>query len=61
MCHGDMKLHEDVQRRSMEGFWPAEGGEALVGGSYLLVREEVVVVGNLCEGGEKEVSFFRLI
>lgn len=51
-----MKLNADLQRRSKEGFWPGER-EALVGGSYVLVREGVVVEGNLCEGVERKVSF----
>ncbi|THH28586.1 hypothetical protein EUX98_g5594 [Antrodiella citrinella] len=48
MCHGDMKLHEHVKKGSKDGFWPSEA-EILVGGSYVLVREEAVVRGNLCE------------
>ena len=51
MCHGDMKLHEDVKKGSKEGFWPGSG-EALVGGSYVLLREDLVVESNLCEGGQ---------
>jgi hypothetical protein len=46
MCHADQKLHEHVQKGSKEGFWPVEG-EALVGGSYVLVREDVIVRVNL--------------
>ena len=52
-------MNVDVQRRSKEGFWPG-GREALVGGSDVLVREEVVVGGNLCEGVERKVSFVSL-
>ncbi|KAI0701041.1 HECT-like ubiquitin-conjugating enzyme-binding-domain-containing protein, partial [Cytidiella melzeri] len=48
MCHADQTLHEHVQKGSKEGFWPADG-EALVGGSYLLVREDVVVKVNLSD------------
>ncbi|KAI0346635.1 hypothetical protein BDW22DRAFT_1352794 [Trametopsis cervina] len=48
MCHSDQKLHEHVQKGSKEGFWPADG-EALVGGSYVLAREDVVVKVNLCD------------
>lgn len=48
MCHADQKLHEHVQKGSKEGFWPADS-EALVGGSYLLLRESAVVKVNLCE------------
>lgn len=61
MCHSDMKLHEHIQKTSKDGgmFWPEREEEALVGGSYLLVREEVVVKGNLCEVGvERKVSVF---
>ncbi|EKM57478.1 uncharacterized protein PHACADRAFT_251147 [Phanerochaete carnosa HHB-10118-sp] len=47
MCHADQKLHEHVQKGSKEGFWPADN-EALVGGSYLLLRENAVVKVNLC-------------
>ncbi|KAI0073794.1 hypothetical protein K474DRAFT_1677656 [Panus rudis PR-1116 ss-1] len=46
MCHADLKLNEHVKKGSKEGFWPGEG-EVLVGGSYVLVRESVVVVANL--------------
>lgn len=48
MCHSDQKLHEHVQKGSKEGFWPVER-EALVGGSYILVRESAVVKDNFCE------------
>ncbi|KAI0090432.1 HECT-like ubiquitin-conjugating enzyme-binding-domain-containing protein [Irpex rosettiformis] len=46
MCHTDQKLHEHVQKGSKEGFWPGPG-EALVGGSYVLIREDSVVKVNL--------------
>lgn len=46
MCHADQKLHEHVQKGSKEGFWPVDG-EALVGGSYVLLRESAVVKVNL--------------
>ncbi|OCH86338.1 hypothetical protein OBBRIDRAFT_738197 [Obba rivulosa] len=46
MCHADQKLNEQVRRHSNEGFWPAEG-QALVGGSYILVDEAVMVSSNL--------------
>lgn len=42
MCHSDQKLHEDVQKRSNEGFWPSNG-RALVGGSYILFEESVII------------------
>lgn len=48
MCHSDMKLHEHVKKNSKDGFWP-EAQEALVGGSYVLVQEEVVLRGNIRE------------
>ncbi|TCD70683.1 hypothetical protein EIP91_002058 [Steccherinum ochraceum] len=48
MCHSDMKLHEHVKKNSKDGFWP-EAREALVGGSYVLVQEEVVLRGNIRE------------
>lgn len=48
MCHADQKLHEHVQKGSRDGFWP-DDGEALVGGSYLLLRESAVVKFNVCE------------
>lgn len=47
MCHADQQLHEHVKKGSKDGFWPAEG-EALVGGSYVLLREQVVVKSNVC-------------
>ena len=48
MCHSDQKLHEHVQKGSRDGFWP-DDGEVLVGGSYLLLRENAVVKFNICE------------
>ncbi|KAI0792296.1 HECT-like ubiquitin-conjugating enzyme-binding-domain-containing protein [Abortiporus biennis] len=48
MCHADQKLHEHIQKGSKDGFWPGEG-DALVGGSYVIVREDTVVKGNVCE------------
>ena len=48
MCHSDQKLHEHVQKGSKEGFWPGEG-EALVGGSYVLIRENAIVKDNFCD------------
>ena len=48
MCHADQKLHEHVQRGSKEGFWPS-ADEALVGGSYILIREDSVVKVNFSD------------
>ena len=48
MCHSDQKLHEHVQKGSKEGFWPVDG-EALVGGSYVLLKESAVEKVNLCD------------
>jgi ubiquitin-protein ligase E3 D len=63
MCHADQKLHEHVQKGSKEGFWPVEG-EALVGGSYVLVREDVIVRVNLNDvetQGKSTVSLMSII
>ncbi|CCL98723.1 uncharacterized protein FIBRA_00728 [Fibroporia radiculosa] len=46
MCHSDQKLHEHVSKHSNEGFWPTRS-RALVGGSYILFEQSVVVSGNL--------------
>lgn len=48
MCHSDLKLHEHVKNGSKDGFWPGQG-QVLVGGSYVLFREDVTVKGNLRE------------
>lgn len=48
MCHSDLKLHEHVKKGSKDGFWPGQG-QVLVGGSYVLLREDAVVKGNLRE------------
>jgi ubiquitin-protein ligase E3 D len=55
MCHADQKLHEHIQKGSKDGFWPADR-EALVGGSYLLLRESAVVKGNVCGAQGTEVA-----
>lgn len=64
MCHSDQTLHEHVQKGSRDGFWPAEG-EALVGGSYILLREDVIVKVNFCDvepsqPGARVSSIFQL-
>lgn len=46
MCHSDQKLHEHVTRHSNEGFWPTPE-YALVGGSYLLFEQSVVMKQHL--------------
>ncbi|KDQ09067.1 hypothetical protein BOTBODRAFT_37311 [Botryobasidium botryosum FD-172 SS1] len=46
MCHTDQKLSEQVQKHTAHGFWP-EPDRVLVGGSYLLFAEEVIVKENL--------------
>ncbi|KAH9936022.1 HECT-like ubiquitin-conjugating enzyme-binding-domain-containing protein [Amylocystis lapponica] len=46
MCHSDQKLHEHVTKHTTEGFWPSDG-HALVGGSYILLEESLVVKNNL--------------
>ncbi|THH01464.1 hypothetical protein EW026_g1221 [Hermanssonia centrifuga] len=48
MCHSDQALHEHVQKGSKDGFWPNEG-ELLVGGSYVLLREDTMVKANFCD------------
>lgn len=55
MCHADQTLHEHVQKNSRDGFWPGSG-EALVGGSYILVREDAIVKDNLCDITPKDVT-----
>lgn len=64
MCHSDQKLHEHVQKGSKEGFWPTTG-EALVGGSYVLMSEDVVVKDNLYDlephGASKVRQFPELL
>ncbi|KAG9221776.1 hypothetical protein CCMSSC00406_0006719 [Pleurotus cornucopiae] len=49
MCHGDQKLTEQVSKHAQAergGFWPRPG-QALVGGSYILFREDTIVTGNV--------------
>ncbi|KAG7095414.1 hypothetical protein E1B28_006163 [Marasmius oreades] len=46
MCHSAQKLHEDVTKRSKEGFWP-EPSCALVGGSYILFEESAINKDNV--------------
>ncbi|TFY68125.1 hypothetical protein EVJ58_g1211 [Rhodofomes roseus] len=46
MCHSDQKLHENVKKRSTQGFWPTEG-HALVGGSYILFEQSAMSAHNL--------------
>ncbi|KAF9500763.1 hypothetical protein BDN71DRAFT_1440251 [Pleurotus eryngii] len=49
MCHADQKLTEQVSRHAKAekgGFWPRPG-QALVGGSYILFREDTIVTGNV--------------
>ncbi len=55
MCHADQKLHEHVQKGSKEGFWPG-AGEALVGGSYVLIREDSIVKVNLSDAETQSKS-----
>lgn len=58
MCHSDQKLHEHVTRHSNEGFWPTPE-YALVGGSYLLFEQSVVMKQHLWpeeEYPERKVS-----
>ncbi|KAJ7167365.1 HECT-like ubiquitin-conjugating enzyme-binding-domain-containing protein [Mycena crocata] len=47
MCHTDQKLNEHVMKHGKGGFWP-EAGQALVGGSYILFEEDLMVKNNLC-------------
>ncbi|KAF4583309.1 HECT-like ubiquitin-conjugating enzyme-binding-domain-containing protein [Pleurotus pulmonarius] len=49
MCHADQKLTEQVTSHAKAekgGFWPRPG-QALVGGSYILFREDTIVTGNV--------------
>ncbi|ESK86387.1 hypothetical protein Moror_4980 [Moniliophthora roreri MCA 2997] len=46
MCHSGQKLHEDVVKRTRNGFWP-EPGQALVGGSYILFEESAMTHDNI--------------
>jgi len=47
MCHTDQKLNEHVMKHGKGGFWP-EAGQALVGGSYILFEEGLMVKSNIC-------------
>ena len=58
MCHSDQKLHAQVAMHS-RGFWP-EKGQALVGGSYILLEESCMVKNNLCPADENKASFVLL-
>ena len=53
MCHTDQRLHEHVKKHSAEGFWP-QAGEALVGGSYILLEESATVQSNLWPANEDD-------
>lgn len=55
MCHSDQKLHEEVMENAKRGFWPREG-EALVGGSYIVFEDDVVVKNHLHQLQAREVS-----
>lgn len=46
MCHQDQKLSERLVSRGSNGFWPEEK-QCLIGGSYLLFDDGVVVKNNL--------------
>ena len=60
MCHADQKLHEHVQKGSKEGFWPVDG-EVLVGGSYVLLRENAVVKGNISDVAGTEATKVSIV
>ncbi|KAJ8502042.1 hypothetical protein ONZ45_g11903 [Pleurotus djamor] len=54
MCHSDQKLTDQVMRHANEeknGFQPSPG-QALVGGSYILFREDAIVKGNIHPSSE---------
>lgn len=56
MCHTDQKLNDKVKEKSGgRGFWPQEG-QALVGGSYIMLREEAIVKNNICPAADNQVS-----
>lgn len=58
MCHADQKLTEQVSKHAKAekgGFWPRPG-QALVGGSYILFREDTIVTGNVHPPQETTVS-----
>ncbi|EEB89193.1 hypothetical protein MPER_12735 [Moniliophthora perniciosa FA553] len=46
MCHSGQKLHEDIAKRTRNGFWP-EPGQALVGGSYILFEQSAMTHDNI--------------
>lgn len=46
MCHADQKLSGDVVKHGQGAFRPS-AGQALVGGSYVLFDEQVVVADNV--------------
>ncbi|KAJ3554823.1 hypothetical protein NM688_g2904 [Phlebia brevispora] len=48
MCHSDLKLNQQVKKGAKEGFWPSEG-QVLVGGSYVLLREDAMMLAHLRE------------
>jgi HECT-like Ubiquitin-conjugating enzyme (E2)-binding len=46
MCHHDQKLSERLASHGSHGFWPEEK-QCLIGGSYLLFDDDVMVKNNL--------------
>jgi hypothetical protein len=46
MCHSDPGFTAQISAQTKDGFWPSEG-IVLVGGSYLLLRDEYVKEHNL--------------
>ena len=55
VCHRDQKLHDQVSKHS-DGFWPRPN-QVLVGGSYLIAEEFLVVQSNLHRDEATKVCF----
>ena len=54
MCHQDQQLSERLVSHGSNGLWP-EGKQCLIGGSYLLF-DDAVVVGNSLRISEEEIK-----
>jgi hypothetical protein len=55
MCHTDQTLNAQVTKHA-KGLWP-QGGQALVGGSYILFDKSATVSANLWPAERNKVSF----
>jgi len=55
MCHTDQKLSTQIAKHG-RGFWP-EAGQALVGGSYILFDDSVVMKSNMWLADQPKACF----